>query len=409
MPNTKTKKPTNPLKKIINGLIIGSADNDPAGIATYTLAGAQTGLSLVLFVILSSPLLINAQAICARIGDVTKKGLASVVRLYYGKWIAIISMTFVLLANIFTLGANFAGVSTALSLIWPSINPLVFLPILAGFLWYIVVFKSYQVLARVLTGLSIIFLSYIVAAFLIKPDWLSVAKDVFLPQINFTANYFLVAVAVMGTTITPFLFYWQVTEEIEDHPSVKDVKSEIGQVSWGLIFSNLVAVFIIITSALTIHKANITVDSLAQAALALKPLAGDLASLLFAIGLIGSGMLAIPVLTSTSAYTVADTFNWKSGLNNKLNQARGFYTVLTLSFFVGLSIALLKINPIKMLFYSQVLNGLITPFILTLILKLAVKPVLMKNYTIGKYQKFLGWLTVVVMIVAGIGSFLPAS
>jgi len=409
MPNTKNKKPTNPLKKLVNGLIIGSADNDPAGIATYTLAGAQTGLSLVLFLILSPPLLINAQAICARIGDVTKKGLASVVRLYYGKQIAIISMSFVLLANILTLGANFAGVSTALSLIWPSINPLFFLPLLAGFLWYIVVFKSYQVLARVLTGLSIIFLSYIAAAFLIKPDWLAVAKDVFLPQINFTANYLLVAVAVMGTTITPFLFYWQVTEEIEDHPSVKDVKSEIGQVSWGLIFSNLVAVFIIITSALTINKAGIKVDSLAQAALALKPLAGDLASLLFAIGLIGSGMLAIPILTSTSAYTVADTFNWKSGLNNKLNQARGFYTVLTLSFFVGLSIALLKINPIKMLFYSQVLNGLITPFILALILKLAVKPVLMKNYTIGKYQIFLGWFTVVIMIVAGIGSFLKFS
>ncbi|MFH1280381.1 MAG: divalent metal cation transporter [Candidatus Beckwithbacteria bacterium] len=393
-------------KKLVNGFIVGNADNDPAGISTYTLAGAQTGLSLVLFLVLSTPLLINTQAICARIGDVTKKGLASSMKLYYGFTTALILMSLVVLANIFTLGANFAAVSSALHLIFPSIKTLFFLPLFAGVLWFIVVFKSYKTLSRILAGLGVIFLSYVVAAFIVKPDWLQVGKDIFLPQIQFSPSYFMMAVAMLGTTITPFIFYWQVTEEIEDSPSVKDVKTEVGQVSWGLIFANLVSVFIIITSALTLHKAGISVDSLGEAALALKPLAGDLAFLLFSIGIIGSGMLAIPVLTSTTAYTIAETFNWRSGLNNKVNQAKSFYAVLTLSFFVGLSIALAGFNPIKILFYSQVVNGLVTPIILAYILKLASKEVLMKKYTITKTQKTIGWITVLIMTLAALAAFL---
>ena len=402
---TKQNKPGF-FKKLLNGFIIGNADNDPAGISTYTLTGAQTGLSLALFLLLSTPLLINVQAICARIGDVTKKGLGTTIKLYYGSKIAIASMLLVIIANIFTLGADFAAVAAALNLIFPQINLLFFLPLLAAFLWVIIVFKNYQTLARILAGLGVIFISYVITAFMLKPDWLTVIKDIVLPQIQFTPNYFLVAVAMLGTTITPFLFYWQVTEEIEDHPTIKDVKSEIGQVSWGLVFSNLISVFIVITSALTLYKAGITVSTVSEAALALKPLAGDLAFLLFAIGIIGSGMLAIPVLTSTTAYTVAETFNWKAGLNQKFNQAKSFYTILTVSFFVGLSIALLKFNPIKMLFYSQVVNGLVTPVILILILKLASKEVIMKKYTITNKQKAVGWLTVIIMTIAAIGAFI---
>jgi len=401
----KKKKPF--FSKIIHGFITGNADNDPAGISTYTIAGARFGLSLVLFHLLSTPFLINTQSICARIGDVTKKGLASNIRLYYGRILATISMVFVIIANIFTLGADFAGVAAGFNLIFPQINTLFILPLIAAVLWYLVVFKSYKVISRILAGLGIIFISYAITAFLIKPDWLQVAKGIFLPQIEFSSNFFLVAIAMIGTTITPFLFYWQTAEEIEDHPSVKDVKSEIGQVSWGLIFAIVTSTFIIITSALTLNKHNISVNSAAQAALALKPLAGDFASLLFSIGIIGAGLLAIPVLTSTSAYTIAETFNWRTGLNKKINQAKGFYAILTLSFFVGLAIALLKINPIKILFYSQVVNGFITPFILAMILKLASKKVIMKKYTINKFQKTLGWLTVAIMSFIAIISFIP--
>jgi Mn2+/Fe2+ NRAMP family transporter len=406
MPTGTQKKPKRSfLKKLVNGFIIGNADNDPAGISTYTLTGAQTGLSLVLFTILSTPFLINIQAICARIGDVTKKGLATTIKLYYGSKIAIASMILVIIANLFTLGADFSAMAAALNLIFPQINILFFLPLIAALLWVIVVFKSYQTLSRILAGIGVIFISYIITAFMLKPDWVVVLTDVFLPTIQFTPNYFLVAVAVMGTTITPFLFYWQVTEEIEDHPSIKDVKSEIGQVSFGLIFSNLISVFIIITSALTLHANGITVSTIGEASQALRPLAGDLSFLLFAIGIIGSGLLAIPVLISTTAYTVSETFNWKTGLNRKFNQARSFYTVLTISLFIGLSIALLKFNPIKMLFYSQVVNGLITPIILVLIIKLASKEVIMKQYTISTTQKLLGWITVIIMTLAAIAAF----
>ncbi|MFC1627430.1 NRAMP family divalent metal transporter [Patescibacteria group bacterium] len=409
MPNIKKNqsKKTSFFKKLTNGFIIGNADNDPAGISTYTITGAQTGLSLVLFHLLSLPLLINTQAICARIGDVTKKGLASTIKLYFGKPIAIISMLLVILANIFTLGADFAGVAAGLNLIFPKINILFLLPLVAGFLWYIIVFKSYKFISRVLAGLGIIFFTYVITAFLTKPDWLQVANDIFIPDISFSPRFWLIAIAMLGTTITPFLFYWQVTEEVEDHPNVKDVKTEIGQISWGLTFAIIVSTFMIITSALTLHPAGIQVNSAAEAAMALKPLAGHFSSLLFSIGIIGAGLLAIPVLTSTTAYTVAETFGWKQGLNKKVNQAKGFYAVLTLSFFIGLSIALLKFNPIKILFYSQVINGLITPFILILILKIATKEVIMKKYTINKTQQIIGWITVVVMVAAGAAAFLP--
>jgi Mn2+/Fe2+ NRAMP family transporter len=296
--------------------------------------------------------------------------------------------------------------AAGLNLVFPQINLIFFLPLIAAFLWYIVVYKSYQQLARVLTGLGIIFLAYIAAAFLTQPDWLDVGRQIFRPQLQFTPSFWLMAVAMLGTTITPFLFYWQVTEEIEDHPSVKNVKTEVGEVSFGLVFAILISTSIIITSALTLHSHGITVTTVSEAALALRPFAGELSYLLFSIGLIGSGMLAIPVLTSTSAYTIAETFNWRTGLNKKVNQAKGFYIILTISFFIGLSVALLKINPIKMLFYSQVLNGLITPFILVVILKLATKKVIMKKYTLGKTQKTLGWLTVIVMIAAALAALL---
>lgn len=403
MPATKKRSF---LSKLTNGFIVGNADNDPAGISTYTLTGSQTGFSLALFLILSTPLLINIQAICARIGDVTKKGLGSVIRLYYGKPIAIISMILVIFANILTLGADFAGISAGLNLIFPKINHIFFMPVIAIILWYIVTFKSYKIVARFFAGLGIVFLGYIITVFMLEPNWLDVGRQILFPSLSWHPQFWLIATAMMGTTITPFVFYWQVTEEIENHPTVKDVKTEIGQVSWGLVWSNLISVFIIIACALTLYQNHLEVASAADAALALKPFAGNFASLLFAIGIIGSGMLATPVLASTTAYTVAETFNWKNGLNQKINQAKGFYTILTASFIVGLTIALLKINPIKMLFYTQVVSGLITPFILILIIILATKAVIMKEYVISKKQQFIGWITVLVMVFSGLAAFL---
>ena len=401
---TKPAKPKSRLSKLAHGFIVGNAGNDPSGISTYTVAGAQTGFSLILLLLLTSPLLINTQAICARIGDVTKKGLASVTKLYYGRTTAILLMLIVIFANLLIIGGNFTAIASALNLLLPQYDTVYFLPLIAGLLWYIIVFKNFELLSRILTGLGIIFLAYVFSAFLIHPHWPSVLRSILIPDIQFTSQFWLVALAVLGTTITPFMFYWQVTEEVEDHPSVKDVGSEIGQVSFGLLYANIIAAFIILTSALTLYRYNISVDSFAEAATALRPLAGDLAYILFSIGIIGSGLLAIPVLTSTTAYTIAETFNWKTGINKKINQAKGFYAVLTLSFFIGLAIALYRINPIKILFYSQALNGLIAPILLALIINLASKSVIMKQYVIGRAQKFLGWLTVAIMAFAGLAA-----
>lgn len=405
----KTKKKGKSLfSKLVNGFIVGNADNDPAGISTYTLTGARTGLNLTLFHLLSTPLLINTQAICARIGDVTKRGLASVIRLYYGQKIALILMLLVVSANLATLGADFAAVSAAIQLLVPQVNLLFILPLVAGVLWAMIVFKGYQFIAHVFTGLGVISLAYIATAFLAKPDWPLILQNIIFPKIELTQEFWLIVVALMGTTITPFLFYWQVTEEVEDHPSVRDVKNEVGQNAGGLIWSNLISAFIIITSALTLHTAGIQVNSAHEAALALEPLAGSMATLLFAIGFIGSGLLAIPVLVSTTAYTVAETFNWREGLNKKVNQAKGFYAVLTLSFFVGLAIALLGFNPIQMLFYSQIVNGAVTPIILLVIIAIASKEVIMKEFVIGRGQKFLAYLTVLIMAGSAIAAMISS-
>src|SRR3990167_3817502 len=302
MPTKNKTKSKSFLAKLVNGFIVGNADNDPAGISTYTLTGASTGLSLSLFHILSTPLLINTQAICARIGDVTKKGLASVIRLYYGPRVALVMMLLVVTANLATLGADFAGIAAAVQLFWPDLNLLFILPLVAGLLWALVVFQGYRVIARVLAGLGIVFVAYIVTAFMTQPDWLTVLKGIFFPHLQFTRQFWLVAVALMGTTITPFLFYWQVTEEVEDHPTVRDVPTEIGQNALGMIWTNLISTFIIITSALTLHRSGIQVNSAAEAALALEPLAGSLTSILFAVGFIGSRLLGAPGLAFVSPY-----------------------------------------------------------------------------------------------------------
>src|SRR3989338_7112063 len=406
MPTKNKTKNKGFLTKLVNGFIIGNADNDPAGISAYTLTGANTGLSLSFFHLLSTPLLINTQAICARIGDVTKKGLASVIRLYYGPRIALAMMFLVVTANLATLGADFAGMATAIQLFWPDLNLLFILPLVAGLLWALVVFQGYRVIARVLAGLGIVFVAYIVTAFMTQPDWLTVLKGIFFPHLQFTRQFLLVAVALMGTTITPFLFYWQVTEEVEDHPTVRDVPTEIGQNAWGMIWTNLISTFIIITSALTLHRSGIQVNSAAEAALALEPLAGSLTSILFAVGFIGSGLLAVPVLALTTAYTIAETFHWRGGVKQKNKQAQSVYNVLTLSFFIGLGIALLKVNPISMLFYSQMLNGLVTPFVLIMIVAIASKEVIMKKYVIGLGQKLVAYLTVLVMLTSAAAAFL---
>jgi len=386
------------LKKIIhdigNGLVVGAADHDPAGISTCSIVGASTGFSQLWLVLLATPLLITVQSICARIGDVTKKGLAQIIKATFGRKVGLASTSLLLIANLFTLGADFLGIGAALNLIFPQINTIYFLLPLMAFLWWLLIFKSYQAVYKTLLIFSVVFISYIIAGFLAKPDWAVVIQATLSPKIQFSTNYWMIAVAFLGTTISPYLFYWQVAEEIENRPTVRDAKSETKKVAFGMIFASTIAFFIILTSAVVLHANQIEVHTAADAALALKPLAGPASFLLFAVGLIVAGLLAIPVIAASAAYATAETFGWSKGLKKNPQKAQGFYTVLTAAFAIGLGFYLLKIPAIQALFYSQIFNGLATPVFLAIIMIVSNRKKVMGEYRNGLWSNIFGWFAV---------------
>ena len=401
----RRQKVKRPVSRFFHGIITGAADNDPAGITTYSVVGATTGLTLLFLVPLSTVFLIVVQAICARIGDVKKKGLGSIIKETFGRPVAITATFLLILANLTTMGADLSAIDTAFAILFPGINTLFFLPLVTFFIWYVVFFKNYRFISKFLLVLALIFVSYIFSGIAAKPDWSVIFNSTFIPQISLQSRYWLMAVGFLGTTITPYLFFWQVSEEVEDKPSVKDVKEEIKDNAPGFIFSNLITYFIIISTATVLFINKIDITNAQEAALALKPFLGAYASTLFALGIIGSGLLALPVLACSTAYAVAETFNWREGLSKKPSTARGFYTVLSATFFVALAISLLGINPIKILFYSQVFSGLLAPFLLILIMIIASSARVMGKYKTGWGTNLLGWLTVLIMLGAGIAIF----
>jgi len=401
----RRQKVKNPVSRFFHGIITGAADNDPAGITTYSVVGATTGLAQLFLVPLSTIFLVVVQAICARIGDVKKKGLGSVIKETFGRPVAIAATFLLILANLTTMGADLSAIDASFSILFPGINTLFFLPFVTFFIWYIVLFKNYRFISKFLLIMALIFISYIFSGIAAKPDWSVIFNYTFIPQISLESRYWLMAVGFLGTTITPYLFFWQVSEEIEDKPSVKDVKQEIKDNAPGFIFSNLITYFIIICTATVLFTNNINITNAQEAALALKPFLGPYAATLFALGIIGSGLLALPVLACSTAYAVAETFNWREGLSKKPSTARGFYTVLSATFFIALAISLLKINSIKILFYSQVFSGLLAPFLLILIMIIASSSKIMGKYKTGWGTNLLGWLTVLIMLGAGIAIF----
>jgi NRAMP (natural resistance-associated macrophage protein)-like metal ion transporter len=408
MSTTKFKKLKKLLRDLGPGIITGAADNDPSGISTYSIVGATTGFSQLWLLALSSPLLINIQSICARIGDVTKKGLSSAIEAHFGHKITLVATLILVFANTATLGADFIGLGAALHIIFPMVPTLVFLPLVALFFWYLIVFRSYEAIRKMLLLLSLVFVTYILSGIMVVPDWGMVLKNTFLPQVKFRLSFWLSAVAMLGTTISPFLLYWQTSEEIEENRTVKDAPLETKRIAVGMIIANIVAYFIIITCASVFYFKGIKIENAADAALALRPIAGDYAYLLFALGILGSGFLAIPVIASSAAYAVAATFRWKEGLSQKISKAKGFYSVFTAVFVFGLLISFLGIHPIKVLFYSQVINGLATPPLLALVVVASSSQKIMGQYKNGLREKLLGWLAVGVMTTAALAMFLAA-
>lgn len=416
---------TNPFKKAKSfwyllgpGLTTGASDDDPSGIATYSQTGAQYGFSLLWLAAITFPLMAIIQEICARIGLVTGRGLAGNIRTHFGRKVLYISTLLLFAANTFNIGADIGAMANAVQLLVPHFN---FALLAVGFSVLILllqVFTPYVRYARYLKWLALVLFTYILAAILAHPDWHTVIKHSIIPHITFSKDQILLICAILGTTITPYLFFWQTSQEIEEEIAVGQTTlksrqgSEKGPIKkmridvWtGMFLSNVVMFFIIAACASVLFKHGITnITSAAQAANALRPFAGNATFWLFAAGIIGMGLLAIPVMAGASAYAISESIGKRQGLNTKLKQGSAFYGVIIISMFLGLGMNFLGINPIKALIYSAVLNGIVAPVIIVLILLLARNKQVMGEWKNGKVSASFGWILAALMTASGVAA-----
>ncbi|MEY2531805.1 MAG: hypothetical protein QOI96_1890 [Verrucomicrobiota bacterium] len=400
------------------GLITGAADDDPSGVATYTIAGAQLGTSLLWTAFITWPLMGCVQFMCARIGMVTGQGLGGALRQKCPRWVLVLAACALFAANSINVGADLSGMSDAAEML-TGFNSHYFVLIFGVGIAYWTVRCSYYQIAMILKWLALCLFAYVITAFVVKPEWSSVVHDTFVPTWPRGHDMWQNLVAILGTTISPYLFFWQSSQEVEQEKAkgrrmlvqrqgatsheIIDRKLDVGT---GTFFSNLVMYFIILTAALTLHSHGVTnIETSKQAAEALKPLAGPLAYFLYTAGLIGVGLLAIPTLTGSAAYAFAETFKWKEGLDKSFKGARAFYTVLIFSTLVGIAMDFMDINPVKALFWTAVINGVLAPFLLVGILFVACDRKLMQNQPSSMLSRVLVAITTLAMFGAAIGMF----
>jgi NRAMP (natural resistance-associated macrophage protein)-like metal ion transporter len=401
------------------GLITGAADDDPSGISTYSVTGAAFGLSSLWTALFSYPLMVAVQLMCARLGMVTGRGLAGNIRRRYPRWVMWSACGLLLVANIFNIGADLAGMSDSLEMV-TGITSLVWTPFVAAGLVAMVVFTSYRTVASTFKWLTLVLFAYIITAFLAHPDWRAIFRATFLPDVHFTREYFAVLVGIFGTTISPYLFFWQASQEVEEERAMgrktvgqrrgatdQEIRKSRRDVAIGMFFSNIVMYFIILTTAATLHARGLTqIETAKQAAEALRPLAGNGAYALFAMGLIGTGILAIPVLAGSSAYAVAESMQWGASLDRPLKLAPKFYAVLALAVVLGLALDFAGLNSVRMLFWSAVLNGLLAPPLIVVVTLLTGDRKVMRDRLSSKTTRTLGWICAGVMTACAAGIFI---
>ena len=391
------------------GLITGSSDDDPSGIATYTQAGARFGLTTLWLAIVSFPLMYVIQEMCARIGLVTNKGLAGVVKTNYPKWVLYILVIFSCPAIILNIAADIAGMGAVANLIAPTVPAPFFSIGFTVLLLYFTIKLSYHRLAAIMKYLCIVLLVYLIVPFLIKQDVRHIISSTFIPQITFNRDYLLVLVGILGTTISPYLFFWQASMEVEAFPLQQKhimldkfllplMKKDI---QFGMFFSVLVMYFIMLTAGTVLNPAGVlSINTVEDAAKALRPIAGDSAYLLFAIGVIGISFLAIPVLAGSLSYIIAETFNWKEGLNKKFHEAKEFYITMIVATLLGLILQLSGIDPVKALLYTAVLYGITAPIIIIIILHICNNKKIMNEYTNKPIVNFVGIIAFLFMAIS---------
>jgi len=390
------------------GLVTGASDDDPSGIATYSQAGAQYGLTTLWTALITFPLMAAVQEMCARIGVVTAQGLTGILRKNYPKPVLWMMVLFSFPAIILNIGADIAGMGAVANLIFPAVHPIVFSVGFTILLLIAIIAMPYSRMAAVLKWLCAILLVYLVVPFLVKTDWMSVARHTFIPTLQFNKDYISVLVAILGTTISPYLFFWQATMEVENMKHGKQVVvnkryiKDVGfDVDMGMLFSNIVMYFIILTTGTVLFNAGIhQIDTVEQAAKALEPIAGAGAYYLFAIGIIGTGFLAIPVLSGSLSYIVSETFGWQEGLDKRLREAPAFYGVIILSLLVGLGINYVGISPIQALIWSAILYGVTSPVIIAIVLHISNNKKVMGKFTNGVWSNLFGGLALLLMTAA---------
>jgi Mn2+/Fe2+ NRAMP family transporter len=398
------------------GVITGAADDDPSGIATYSIAGAQFGTAFLWTALLTWPLMAVVQMMCARIGMVTGKGLAHVLRDRFPRWLLILVALALLAANSLNVAADLAGMADAAEML-TGVNSHYYVGLFALLIVAATIALPYQQIAAILKWLALVLCSYGITALLLHPDWGKVLHDTFIPSLPRTREGWSTFVALLGTTISPYLFFWQASEEVEEEKSLGrvtlgrrqgatpgELRDRALDVGFGTFFSNLVMFFVILTTALTLHVHGLThIRSSSEAASALRPLAGDFAASLYTIGIFGLGFLAIPTLAGSSAYAIADTFRWRQGLDQKLWRARGFYSIIVLSTAAGVVLDFFNVDAIRILFGAAVINGLLAPFLLVGILIVATDSVAMLGQPSSKPAQAVVGLTALLMFAAAAG------
>ena len=403
-------KLTNNWKKIGPGLVTGASDDDPSGIATYSQAGAAFGLSTLWTAIIAFPLMAAIQQMCARIGLVTSQGLTGTLKKHYPRPILYLMLLFSFPAIIMNIGADIAGMGAVGNLLFPTIEANYFSVVFTIILLGLIIYLPYQKIASVLKYLCIVMLVYFIVPFLYKQDFVAIAKATFIPTIKFDKNFIAIIVGILGTTISPYLFFWQASVEVEEmknrkHLIVnKKIIHDINQdVDFGMTVSGFVMYFIILTTGTVLYNSGIhQIDTVEQAAMALKPIAGNLAYLLFAIGVIGTGLIAIPVLSGSISYIFSETFGWEQGLDKKFHEAKGFYVIIAISLILGLSMNYIGISPIQSLIYTAILYGLTAPVLIAIILHISNNKKIMGTNVNGKLSNFLGFSALIIMSVAAI-------
>lgn len=395
--------------KIIGpGLITGASDDDPSGIATYSQAGAAFGLQTLWTAILAFPLMAAIQQMCARIGLVTSQGLTGTLKKHYPKPVLYVMLIFSFPAIVMNIGADIAGMGAVGNLLFPAIESTYFSVLFTVLLLGLIIYLPYQKIAAILKYLCIVMLVYFIVPFLYKQDFSAIIKATFIPTIHWNKEFLLILVGILGTTISPYLFFWQASVEVEEmkHKRALMVNKKIihemeQDIDFGMSFSGFVMYFIILTTGTVLYASGVhQINTVEEAAMALKPLAGELAYVLFAVGVIGTGLIAIPVLSGSLSYMFTETFGWEQGLDKKFHEAKGFYVIIAISLMLGLSLNYVGISPIDALIYTAVLYGITAPVLIGIILHISNNREIMGEYVNSRTSNVLGFAALIIMSLA---------